>query len=125
MVVVYYDLTNGSCRKTRHWFRERHIEIQERRVDYISKNDLLHALFLSEEGFFELLKRPSRCDERVKVLLEKVYSLSFNEALQFILEHVELLKTPLIFDDHSLVIGYNAEAIRVFISSAQRKIQIK
>ena len=53
--------------------------------------------------------------------MKYIESLSFNEAIGFLVTHNKWLKTPIIFDDKNQLIGYKAEDIRRFIPNEQRK----
>lgn len=123
MVVLYHGFNSKSCRKARHWFREHHINVDEKRIRCISREDLLSALRLSERGFRDLLKRSEHCDERLSALIEHTMNLTFLEAVDFTLENPDVLKVPLILDENKLVIGYNTETIRVFIPQSYRNIE--
>lgn len=120
MVVLYYNVSNCSCRKAKRWFRANGIEIEEKRIDYISKKDLIYALSLSEKGFSDLLKRTTQCDAHMKEMIENIICMSFNDGVDLLLENPHLIKVPLMLDKHKLVIGYNSEEIRVFVPSQHR-----
>lgn len=123
MVILYYGFSSKSCHKARLWFREHGIHVDERRVRYITREDLLSALRLSERGFRDLLKRSEHCDERLSTLIEHTMDLTFPAAVDFTLENPDVLNVPLILDENKLVIGYNPESIRVFIPQRYRNIE--
>ena len=123
MVVLYYGFSSKSCRKARLWFKEHRIPVDERRIRFITREDLLSALRLSERGFRDLLKRSEQCDERLSALIEHTMNLSFPAAVDFTLENPDVLKVPLILDENKLVIGYNTETIRVFIPQRYRNME--
>uniref|UniRef100_UPI00359C4DBC ArsC/Spx/MgsR family protein n=1 Tax=Lactococcus garvieae TaxID=1363 RepID=UPI00359C4DBC len=81
----------------------------------ISKEDLFQILSLSEKGFPEVLKTKSKTGTHYDKLLKECQDLSFDAALDFVLKHTELLRTPLVFDYHNLMIGFNEEEIRKFL----------
>lgn len=124
MIVLYYSLSNSSCKKAMQWFKEHHIEFCEKKIREISREDLLHALYLSENGFPDLLKRTSQCESEVKNLIKQCQSLSFNEAINFVLEHPQILKLPFMIDEKRLVLGYNVETIRSFIPRVYRNVEL-
>lgn len=47
--------------------------------------------------------------------------MDFNDTVDFLLNHTELLKTPILIDKNKLMIGFNAEEIRKFIPKNRRK----
>lgn len=79
MIVLYYNRSNGSCRKAIRWFRERGIFILEKRIEYISKSDLMEALTLSNNGFQDLLKNRNITTPSLENKIQEILSLSFNE----------------------------------------------
>lgn len=124
MVTLYYSLGNSSCRKAMQWLEEHHIEFCEKKIREISREDLLQALYLSENGFSDLFKRTSLCETEVEILIQRCQSLSFNEAINFVLEHPCILKLPFMLDEKRLVLGYNVETIRSFIPRIYREIEL-
>lgn len=124
MIVLYYTISNSSCRKATKWFETHDINIISKRVSQICKKDLVHALALSNRGFDDILKKRNLSTPLLKKQVNQVQSMSFNEGLDFILKHPELLRVPLIISETKLVLGYNSEAIRVFLSQSQRAVQL-
>lgn len=124
MIVLYYTLSNSSCRKATKWFETHDINITSKRVSQICKKDLLHALALSNKGFDDILKKRNLSTPLLKKQVNQVHSMSFNEGIDFILKHPELLRVPLIISENKLVLGYNSEDIRVFLSHNHRAVQL-
>ncbi|WP_081165175.1 ArsC/Spx/MgsR family protein [Lactococcus garvieae] len=124
MIVLYYTLSNISCRKAINWFHEKEIPIAEKNISDISKSDLIHTLRLSENGFLDLLRRPAQCKDFMKSMIEDVLEMSFNDSVKFILSHPEILRLPLIIDKNKYIVGYNTEKIRIFISRAYRNTRL-
>lgn len=123
MVVLYYNVSSSSCRKAKSWFEKYEIEFIEKRVSNISKEDLLYALFLTKNGFSDLLKRTHQCDLTMKKKIEGIVSMSFNEGVDLLLKNPQLLKVPLIIAKDKLVIGYNSEEIRIFVPRGYRGLK--
>lgn len=120
MIVLYYNTSSGSCREAIRWFRERGIFISEKRIEYISKSDLMEALTLSNNGFQDLLKNRNITTPSLENKIQEILSLSFDEGVDCILRYPEVLKVPLIVGENKLVLGYNSEEIRVFIPKKHR-----
>lgn len=125
MVVLYYTKSNKACRAASAWFQERNISVHRKHVRSISKSHLLYSLSLSENGFNDLLKRTSNCDAHVKVVIEKIQSVSFNEGVSLVLKHPEVLRMPLIIDKDKIVTGFHPDRIRIFIPHYYRRIECK
>lgn len=123
MIIFYYGTSSYSCRQTAEWFKEHQITVYARRIEHISKTDLIHALTLSEQGFYDVLKRQSMVTTLLQKKIKEALTLSFNDSIDYILKHPEILKVPLILDEQKLVLGYNAENMRTFIPRNYRGIK--
>lgn len=124
MIVFYYNISNGSCRKAMSWFSEHGIVVDTKKVESISRTDLVTALCLSERGFTDLLKNRNISNSTLKNVITNILSMSFNDAVDFILDNPDVLKVPLIVGENKLVLGYNSEDMRVFISRSQRELRM-
>ncbi|MGI1837324.1 ArsC/Spx/MgsR family protein [Lactococcus garvieae] len=124
MITLYYGTSDISSKRVKRWFEETGIEVQMKKIKELSKEDLSQILFLSEEVFSDILKNNNRMNTHTEELLRKCKALSFNEALAFLLEHRELLRLPLIFDTHRLMIGFNDDEIRQFIPQSYRRVKL-
>lgn len=125
MITFYYETCNTSSKRAERWFEEAGLVPCMKKINQMSREDLIQVLLLSENGFIEILKNKERTNSRYDKLLTEVQSLTFNKALDFILEHLELLRAPLIFDDHKLMVGFNAEEIRVFLPQSYRDLKLE
>lgn len=124
MITLYCKTGNGSCWRARKWFKEHDIEPLERRIEYISREDLIHALSLTENGLSDLLKWPSRSTLQMRAQLNRIQIMKFEESINFILAHPDVLRTPIIIDEHKLVVGYHSERMRIFLSREYRALQL-
>ncbi|MFK4944587.1 ArsC/Spx/MgsR family protein [Lactococcus garvieae] len=50
--------------------------------------------------------------------------MNFIDGINFISNHTQLLRTPIIFENNKLTIGYNAENMRIFLSRDYRNIEM-
>lgn len=76
--------------------------------------DLKQILSLSDKGFEEILVSKKKGPRVYNTLPENFDEMHVEELIEFLLRHQSVLKTPIIFDESHLLIGYNSEAIRVF-----------
>ena len=120
MIILYYGGSNFSCIQASKWFKEHHIPVCEKKIEEILKEDLLQALVLSEAGFPSLLKQRNKTGQTIRTLLDHLEGLNFQEGINFVLEHPEVLKTPLVLDAQKLMVGYNSEDLRVFLPPGYR-----
>lgn len=120
MIKVYY---RGSCGSSKHalaWFQDHDIKVQTNRISQINHRVLVNFLVLSDEGMKDIIKRPSRSSNNVKQNLKHVVEMNFDKAIFFLLNHTELLQTPLIMDETNFLAGYNEEEIRKFLPKKYR-----
>jgi regulatory protein spx len=125
MITFYYGASSTSSQRAEDWFVKLGVEVCMKKINQISKEDLFQILFLSNKGFPEILKSKERTCSRYDKLIQECQELTFNQALDFVLEHPELLRTPLIFNHHNLVIGFNEDEIRTFLPQGYRKQKLK
>lgn len=83
------------------------IEISTKRIQNITREELLHALYLSERGFTDILKGKGKAGSDIEKMKNKIRQMDFSEAVDFILVHTELIKVPIILDENKLMIGFN------------------
>lgn len=106
------------------WFKKHDIECCKKRIDRICKEDLLHFLSLSENGFSDLLKNPNRTKHLYLKQMECLEKMNFNTSIDFIIKHPHLIRVPLILDGDKFSIGYNEEDIRIFLSKKYRNLEL-
>lgn len=122
MVRFYYDPSNNSSRKAMEWFKKLGIEISILKIQYISKEDLLNILYLSEQGFSDILKRKGKSKPNLEKMKREVMNMKFSEGVDFILNHTELLRIPIIIDEKKLLIGFHSVEIRKFTPRSYRNL---
>lgn len=121
MINLYCGTSSRTSRQAIAWFDDNKIKFKEKRIEQISQRDLVHILRLSENGFFDILKSAQGSGTRVHTIREHIKYSNFNEAIDYLMEHLDILRVPIIFDEHRLIVGYNSEAIRTFIPKEYRK----
>jgi regulatory protein spx len=124
MITLYYDLSSTSCKQALTWLKKHEIEYEMKRISKISDVDLMSVLSLTENGFSDILKRPSRVNAQSREELKKIEMMNFTDGIRFISYHTHLLKTPIIFENNKLTIGYNAENMRIFLSRDYRNVEM-
>lgn len=124
MITLYGGKNNISNKKAEKWFQKAGVKVSIKKIDQISQKDLFQILLLSEKGFLDILKKEKATFCYGK-LLQEFQNLTFNEAIDFLSKHSELLRTPIIFDSTKLVIGFNEDEIRTFLSQNYRKLKLK
>lgn len=122
MITLYYDISSASCKQAARWFMAPEIKVKKKRIKTITRRDLIHSLSLSHNGFLDVLKQTSRSSTQLTGEVKAIENMNFNEGVDYLLEHKYLLRTPLIIDEEKIVIGYNSENMRVFLSRAYREV---
>ena len=112
---VVYVGTEYSDKKALEWFRSRGIKITVKRLRKITCEELKEVLNRTERGFNEILKKSQFINKR------QFNRLSFNEAVAWLLENTDLIRTPIIIDNKRVVIGMRDDEIEMFIPREQRE----
>ncbi|SFL62206.1 ArsC/Spx/MgsR family protein [Lactococcus garvieae] len=123
-IVLYYRTNNSSSQHALEWFRAQKIKVASKQIRKITPKNLTLALKLSTNGFLDILKGKNK-SKHYEQLLGKVESMTFSESIEYLINHPDLIRTPIILDvkKEKLLIGYNSEEIRQFIPSDYRKWQ--
>lgn len=124
MITLYYDVGNASCIQAMKWFKEYNIKINTKRIEQMSSNELIYILSLTENGFSDILKCPTRAGQKVLNQIKNIEDSTFNSSINYILNNTNLLKGPIIIDNNKLVIGYKAENMRIFLPSKYREAEL-
>ncbi|QPS72084.1 hypothetical protein I6G50_04515 [Lactococcus garvieae] len=61
---------------------------------------------------------------RTRAAVNSIDTMSFEEAIDYLDEHVEILQTPIITGKKQLFVGFNESEIRQFIPSKHRKLDM-
>jgi regulatory protein spx len=125
MIKIYYESSNDSCRKATKWFETMDIKVSMKMKHQISKEDLLHILILSNGGFTSILKHTGNIRIDSENMRREITEMTFSDGLNYVLDHTDVLRTPIIFDEDKLLVGYNSDDIRKFISRDYRRLNKK
>ncbi|MCI3861476.1 ArsC/Spx/MgsR family protein [Lactococcus garvieae] len=123
MITLYYASINSSDIYAIKWLERHGMEVNKKIMRQLSKKDLLKVLSLTENGFSDILKRPSKTNRKTQKAIDKVENMSFKEGINFILGNSDILRSPIIIEKDKLVIGYNVEEMRVFLSKDYRSVE--
>lgn len=96
------------------WLEKHNVPYEKYNIEYITAQDIVHLLSLSEGGISELTKSYERSTDVIKRKLKILDQMNFNEGVYYLEHNVELLQTPLIMTQHKYLVGYHAENIRQF-----------
>ena len=118
---VYHRLSCTSSKKTISWLKKYGIPVEVVRIENITKEALIQLLSLTDGGINDIIKNKTRSNSVVLHKVKHLESLSFNEALEYLLQNPILLKSPLLIGDNKYMIGFHSENIREFMPKAYRR----
>ncbi|MFK4897220.1 ArsC/Spx/MgsR family protein [Lactococcus petauri] len=124
-MVIYSQGRNTSDKQAVAWFKRRGFEVYEEKMYQLTKENLRHILALTELGFSEILKHRAGEGTALRNKLDAIHTLSFNDSMDFILKNPEVLKSPIIFGEDRILIGFNADEIRKFMPQNYRKVSVR
>lgn len=114
MIKIYTSKNDASFKRSTRWLDSFQIPYEIITKTRLRFEDLKHILYLSNKGFDDILVSKEKGTRIYSTLTENFDEMHVEELIKFLLNHQVVLKTPIIFDEHHLLIGYNSEAIRVF-----------
>lgn len=104
-----------SCRKTKKWLVANNVEFKERHLfrQTPTAEELYSLLSLTTEGLNEILATRSQSFKDLNVEIE---DLPLSQVVELIIQDPKLLRRPIISDGKRLVVGYQPEQLKSFIS---------
>lgn len=124
MITIYYRGSCNSSKRAINWFEEHNISFEKILISKMPRKEFLRLLPLTDSGFTFFLKSPSKMNLKSKKEITKLLDFAFNDAVNYLNVHSELIQTPIIVDGDKLLVGYNREEIRKFIPIIQRRVRL-
>lgn len=121
MNTVYHRTSCTSSKNTISWLKKYGIPVDVVRIEYITKEVLIALLSLTDGGIDEIIKNQTRSNSVVAHKVKYLESLPFNEALDYLLQNPNLLKSPILIGENKYMIGFHSENIREFIPKSYRR----
>lgn len=102
----------------------KNLPFEERNIisDPLTKEEIKGILAMTETGSDEIISTRSKVYEKLAIDFDE---LSFNQLVDILVEHPNLLRRPLIFDEIRFQVGYNEDEIHQFTPREIRKITSK
>lgn len=121
MITLFYSSNCTSSRKALQWLEAHQIPYVKRYIRKAPPSIAELKLMMQhvENGLDDILAKRYKGYARFAQELPK---LTMNQVFERLHTEPELLRRPIIFGDHKLNIGYNADAIRTFIPREQRHL---
>lgn len=125
MIKLYYRSRCSSSTKAIDWFKKYKIDVRIKSCNSITREELIVVLSSTENGTSDIIKQFTRVKDDDKYKINSIQNMSLNEAIDFIKQNTGLLKTPIIIGDKGVLIGYNENRIRIFLSKKYRRSCIR
>ncbi|MFD1318155.1 ArsC/Spx/MgsR family protein [Loigolactobacillus zhaoyuanensis] len=122
MINMYFHTSDPAKNKMVRWFKRQHLGVQIRNIlqKPLSKAEITQLFLMSDNGTDDLLAQRSKAAKA----LDLDSDLTFNQMIDTVQAHPQILKNPIVFDEHSLITGFNLEKVGVFIPQTQRKREL-
>ncbi|WP_377888524.1 Spx/MgsR family RNA polymerase-binding regulatory protein [Alkalihalobacillus sp. R86527] len=100
-----------SCRKTKAWLKENHVDFEERHLfkDTPSIEELKQIITMSTEGIEEILAKRSSSFKKLDMNIE---DLTVTEMLELMHNEPKLLRRPIVTNGKKLIVGYNKSELQ-------------
>ncbi|HSU80608.1 MAG TPA: Spx/MgsR family RNA polymerase-binding regulatory protein [Candidatus Angelobacter sp.] len=110
--LVFYTYPScTSCRKTKAWLKQNHVDYEERHLFKETPNidELLTIIKLTREGVKEILATRSETFKKLNVDID---DLKVSEMLQLLHDEPRLLRRPILTDGKKLVVGFDQNGLQ-------------
>ncbi len=124
MLNLYVAQSSASSRKARAWLKGHNIEFKERNINSnpLSADEVKKLLRLTENGSEDIISTRSNIYKKLNLNLD---DLSVSQLVNLVVKYPDLIKRPIIFDDHRIEVGFNEEEIRRFLPRSVREAELR
>lgn len=120
LIRLYYRNGCVSSQRAIEWFNKHDIEIFEKDIHQLSRQELVNILSYTSNGFSDIVKKYTKSSFENKLKLDTLRDMTFSEAITFLESNTDLLQDPIITERNKVLIGYNSEQIRMFLPKGYR-----
>lgn len=126
MLNLYVAQSSASSRKARAWLKSHHIDFKERNINSnpLNADEVKQILRLTENGSEDIISTRSNIYKKLKLNLD-LDNLTVSQLVDLVVKYPDLIKRPIIFDDHRLEVGFNEEEIRRFLPRSVREAELR
>ncbi|GAA2976662.1 transcriptional regulator Spx [Lentilactobacillus parakefiri] len=123
MINLYLAPSSSSSRRAKKWLINHDIEFTERDISKqpLTADDIKCLLRLSENGTEDLISTRCTSYRKLKINFD---NLTVSQLIDLMVQHTDLIRRPLIFDDQQLQVGFSEDNIRSFLPRQARKQQL-
>ncbi|GAY72137.1 transcriptional regulator Spx [Lentilactobacillus kosonis] len=124
MLNLYVAQSSASSRKARAWLKGHNIEFKERNINSnpLSADEVKKLLRLTENGSEDIISTRSNIYKKLNLNLDE---LSVSQLVNLVVKYPDLIKRPIIFDEHRIEVGFNEEEIRRFLPRSVREAELR
>ena len=108
--------------KAKSWLKEHHLAFEEVSIQRLTRDDIIHMLQLSEDGFESIISKRSSLYKNFIQNGVLTPSLTLTDYIELVIKYPALIRTPIIMDDKKLQVGFNEDSMRKFIPRPHRKV---
>ncbi|AYJ01004.1 transcriptional regulator Spx [Candidatus Phytoplasma ziziphi] len=124
MICILTSNRCSSCKKAKKWLDLHHVHYQEKNLSscQLTEEDIDVILHYDNIDFTSIISTRSKLFKKQK---NDLFSMTIKEIKKFIIKNPSICKKPIIYDEKSIVIGYNKEDIRIFMPKNLRQYIIQ
>lgn len=118
MIKVYKNRSyNFAIERITSLFDAYHVSYEVLTPTRMSRNYIQHILEISDAGFEQIMVSKMKGKKLYSKVFgdEDIESFTMNEMIDILLLNPRLLRSPIIFNDTQLLVGYDSDAIRTFL----------
>ena len=102
-----------STKDAMNWLDNYFLDYEVIKIRDLTLERFIHMLSLSEHGFEDFIIASERGNELKKKF--DYETMTTKEMINFLIENQSFLKSPIIYDDRKLLIGWSEDDARVFL----------
>ncbi|KRL65092.1 ArsC family protein [Lentilactobacillus diolivorans DSM 14421] len=104
--------------------KSHHIDFKERNINSnpLNADEVKQILRLTENGSEDIISTRSNVYKKLNLDID---NLSVSQLIDLVVKYPDLIKRPIIFDDHRLEVGFNEEEIRRFLPRSVREAELR
>lgn len=118
MIKVFKNRSyNSAVEKITTLFDNYHVSYEVLSQTKLRRDYIQHMLEISESGFEQIMVSKVKGKKLYGQVFgdEDIESFTMNEMIDILLCNPRLLRSPIIFNDAQLLVGYDPDAIRTFL----------
>lgn len=117
MIKLYKkSFEDSSTRKAIAWFQNHNIPYEIVTNAQLSEDTLKQILVNSDKGFEEIMISRNKSPKLYRSLdYFNFEEATVSEMIEFLLQNSDFMKSPIIFNNKNLVVGFNKEKMRAFM----------